>query len=674
MSLYLAVADPSGGAEPYHRSAEFKLTIVNQKDRQNSLTKEARHAFAPEANDWGFTNFIGLELLDQEGGFCIGGTVIIEVEATLKSPDEELHPYDSRATTGFVGLRNQGATCYMNSLLQTLYNVNQFRRAVYHMPTEEDASSSASMALALQSVFYKLQFTPGPVSTTDLTTSFGWNTIDAFQQHDVQELNRILCDRLEEKMKGTRVEGMVNQLFEGYTLNYIDCINIDFKSSRREPFQDLQLDVKGCRDIYDSFDKYTEVETLEGENKYEAEGHGKQDARKGVLFDSLPPVLNLHLKRFEYDYQEDVMIKINDRHEFYEDIDLDNGKGYLAADYLSPNADRTVRNRYRLLAVLVHSGGVNGGHYYAYVRPDGKQWLKFDDERVEHATAEQAVRDNWGGEDNKPGVPTFGNTGLRLARFSNAYMLVYVRESEWDTVMCSVTESDISEHVRARLKAEQEAKDRTRKERAEAHLYTMVRIATDEDLRSQIGHPRFFDLVDFDAVSLKVKVARKAEFTEVQNEVLRHLGVSVEKQRYWKWHGRQNGTYRPDGLLPLDSPAGGVITMADLTARRQPRAGEMARLDLFLETPNTPTGNFIPVSRNAIILFFKHYHPGDGRQPPKLNYAGHAITTRTTKIGDLIPLLRKLGGLSEETPVRVLEEVKFDPSVRVEELAPSTNR
>ena len=39
---------------------------------------------------------------------------------------------------------------------------------------------------------------------------------------------------------------------------------------------DLQLDVKGCRDVYDSFDKYVEVERLEGDNKYHAEKHGLQ--------------------------------------------------------------------------------------------------------------------------------------------------------------------------------------------------------------------------------------------------------------------------------------------------------------------------------------------------------------------------------------------------------------
>lgn len=39
---------------------------------------------------------------------------------------------------------------------------------------------------------------------------------------------------------------------------------------------DLQLDVKGCKNVYDSFVKYTEVEKLDGQNQYKAEGHGLQ--------------------------------------------------------------------------------------------------------------------------------------------------------------------------------------------------------------------------------------------------------------------------------------------------------------------------------------------------------------------------------------------------------------
>ena len=36
----------------------------------------------------------------------------------------------------------------------------------------------------------------------------------------------------------------------------------------------------------------------------------KQDARIGDLFDSFPPVLQLHLKRFEYDFERDIRLKV----------------------------------------------------------------------------------------------------------------------------------------------------------------------------------------------------------------------------------------------------------------------------------------------------------------------------------------------------------------------------
>jgi ubiquitin carboxyl-terminal hydrolase 7 len=43
----------------------------------------------------------------------------------------------------------------MNSLLQTLFHINRFRQAVYHMPTTEEDDPQRSIPLALQSLFYK---------------------------------------------------------------------------------------------------------------------------------------------------------------------------------------------------------------------------------------------------------------------------------------------------------------------------------------------------------------------------------------------------------------------------------------------------------------------------------------------------------------------------------------
>jgi ubiquitin carboxyl-terminal hydrolase 7 len=73
---------------------------------------------------------------------------------------------------------------------------------------------------------------------------------------------------------------------------------------------DIQLNVKGCKNLKESFVNYCAVETLDGENKYMAEGFGLQDAKKGVIFQTFPPVLHLQLKRFEYDMERDAMVKV----------------------------------------------------------------------------------------------------------------------------------------------------------------------------------------------------------------------------------------------------------------------------------------------------------------------------------------------------------------------------
>lgn len=69
------------------------------------------------------------------------------------------------------------------------------------MPTTENDTPCGSIPLALQSLFCKLQHSDNSVSTKELTKSFGWDTVDSFLQHDVQELNRVLCEKLENKMK-----------------------------------------------------------------------------------------------------------------------------------------------------------------------------------------------------------------------------------------------------------------------------------------------------------------------------------------------------------------------------------------------------------------------------------------------------------------------------------------
>jgi len=171
---------------------------------------DANHRFTAGEADWGFTRFQELRKLDSpldHRGIPLidnGRTVITAYVRVYHDPTGVLWHnfinYDSKAMTGYVGLKNQGATCYMNSLLQSLFFTNYFRKAVFDIPTADDEPSK-SVALALQRVFYQLATSANSVGTTELTKSFGWNSLESFMQHDVQEFNRVLQDNLEGKMK-----------------------------------------------------------------------------------------------------------------------------------------------------------------------------------------------------------------------------------------------------------------------------------------------------------------------------------------------------------------------------------------------------------------------------------------------------------------------------------------
>jgi ubiquitin carboxyl-terminal hydrolase 7 len=66
--------------------------------------------------------------------------------------------------------------------------------------------------------------------------------------------------------------------------------------------------------------------------------------------------------------------------------------------------------------------------------------------------------------------------------------------------MCPVTNDDIALHLQERFKRDQEEKERKKKDKNEAHLFTILKVARDADFKLQIGTETYFDLVEHDKV------------------------------------------------------------------------------------------------------------------------------------------------------------------------------
>lgn len=602
--------------------AKAQLELLSQVDQSLNKVLSISHVFSHKENDWGFQQFIPYqELCKPENGFIHNDSITVRIQVEADPPHGA--NWDSKRYTGFVGLKNQGATCYLNSLLQVLYCTNKLRRAVFLMPTESD-DDQTSVPLALQRTFYELQFSDTAVGTKKLTRSFGWATLDSFMQHDAQELCRVLLDNIENKMKGTSVEDIIPSLFCGKMLSYIRCKNVPYESKREEKFYDVQLKVKGNKTINDAFKEYIQEETLCNNNRYDAGVYGFQDAFKGVKFLNFPPVLYLQLMRFQYDYNTDTNVKINDRFEFPYDLQLD-------AFLLQSIPDQPVS--YFLHAVLAHSGDNHGGHYITYINPRGNnEWYQFDDDVVSKCRPRDAINANFGGTEDPD-----------ARQYSNAYMLVYIANSARD-VLRPVTEDDIPLSLRKRFCEEHELEAMKRREKQAAHRYTTINLLLDEDFYGAQGP----DLFKVENLPLRaVRVDRKVDIVNYIDTIAKAVQQDPSNLRVWQMSPRVKKAVtdfnRPtltDGLdLRCELPY--VFWVQFLSSSLLPS-----------NIKTDPTSAFEP-PRNSRLMFFKFFDPVN----LSLTYCGHADVGPQTSTSELSKVLASRAGLPNETEIILFKDV-----------------
>jgi len=264
----------------------------------------------------------------------------------------------SKGNSGFTGLRNLGATCYMNSVFQALFWNPSFRRNFMKEAHKENFEKELAL------IFARLVLTEQPYVDTQGFVS-NWSFIEGSpvnprQQQDAVEFIQCFLDRISSSASG--------QLYTGKFVRKIVGIDDEYEYEITEPFFSLSLEIKQCQTFNDSFNLFVQTEIMSG---YNAESLKKKiDVKHFTRVRDAPSNLIIQLKRFEYDIRTFQKIKINDRFEFPEIFDM----GPLMEDSSSSIL-------YHLNSVIVHNGSAQGGHYTCFIKNEGK-WIQFDDRNV----------------------------------------------------------------------------------------------------------------------------------------------------------------------------------------------------------------------------------------------------------------------------------------------------
>lgn len=177
-----------------------------------------------------------------------------------------------------------------------------------------------------------------------------------------------------------------------------------------EPYQPLQLDIgsSDVRNVVDALRGLTRPERLQGDFN---SPRGKDvTATKQVFIESLPPVLILHLKRFQFDAEGNGTVKIWKKIGYPLELEI-------PREALSRQKRQTLGEegmpKYRLISVVYHHGkNASGGHYTVDVRrQEGREWIRIDDTVIRRVRSEDVAE---GGEeedvkDTRKEGPASGN-------------------------------------------------------------------------------------------------------------------------------------------------------------------------------------------------------------------------------------------------------------------------
>ena len=357
------------------------------------------------------------------------------LKPSLSNATTTFDAYEKYRDRGLTGLANLGDTCFINALLQIISHTYELDDILdgggYKTKLNKCIDSELLLSwdeLRLLMWSENCTISPGGFVHAIRNTSKLKNNsmFSAISQNDMPEFLTFLFDIFHNALKrnvSMTIDGrpknkrdkMAKMCYEMikkmYTANYSEIFKLfygihvstlsslsplspstnqkekeEYLSIRPEPFMIISLPIprektnasKSTVTLMDCFDLNCESEYLEGENAWFNETLGKkQNVHKRLVYWSLPDVMILDIKRFEYSPESDSYVKNQTAIRIpVENVDFSKYvEGYNKESYV-----------YDLYGICNHHGDETFGHYTSTVRTANSKWYNFNDANVKEVS------------------------------------------------------------------------------------------------------------------------------------------------------------------------------------------------------------------------------------------------------------------------------------------------
>ena len=300
--------------------------------------------------------------------------------------------------TSTVGLTNLGNTCFMNTSLQILIHSEDFIQRLLR-------ESLDSRTTPISSKFYNLCREMGSsrgssyITPSEFKQKFGskHSLFRGYGQNDTQEFCRILledmnselntvkykpkykeldtrnkdkrtCDKEFDDLFRSRESSIVMDSFYGQIINIFTC-TCEYQTYSFQKILDLPLLMGDNNNIYDLLEEYFRDEKIMFETKCEKCGK-KRTHLKETRISQPPNILILSFQRINWRTKRKNSCSIS----FEEELDI--------KKFIDRDCGHSKECRYTLYGIGNHSGNIDFGHYYAYIKLNDKTWYEFNDSTV----------------------------------------------------------------------------------------------------------------------------------------------------------------------------------------------------------------------------------------------------------------------------------------------------